>query len=168
MYCPFCSFNETKVIDSRLAGDGWQIRRRRECLDCSERFTTFESIELVMPRVAKRTLEIEPFNEEKLKRSISRATEKRPIPSEKIDIMHNHIFHYFRTLGEREISTKLIGEKIMDELKKLDEVAYIRFASVYRSFTDAAEFKNEVNNLKKGIRKRESQLSLSLDSLDVK
>jgi transcriptional repressor NrdR len=168
MHCPFCNFNETKVIDSRLTGEGWQIRRRRECLECSERFTTFEYAELVLPRVVKRNLEVEPFNEAKLKRSISRAIEKRPIPSDKFDAMIHRILHGFRTFGEREVSTTLIGEKVMDELKQLDEVAYIRFASVYRSFTDAAEFQNEVANLEKAKKKRESQLSLLLDQTDEK
>ena len=163
MHCPFCSSEETKVINSRLAGEGWQIRRRRECLECVERFTTFETIELVLPRVAKRSAEIEPFDENKLKRSISRATEKRPIPSEKLDAMYNRILHHFRTLGEREIPAKAIGEMIMKELKKLDDIAYIRFASVYRSFKDASEFQAEITNLKKGKRKKSSQLTLLLD-----
>jgi transcriptional repressor NrdR len=168
MHCPFCNFNETKVIDSRLAGEGWQIRRRRECLECTERFTTFEYAELALPRVVKRNLEVEPFNEEKLKRSISRATEKRPITSDEFDAMFHRMLHGFRTFGEREISTTLIGKKVMDELKQLDEVAYIRFASVYRRFTDVVEFKDEVASLEKAKKKREIQLLLSLNQSDEK
>jgi transcriptional repressor NrdR len=135
MLCPFCAHEETKVIDSRLSGEGEQVRRRRECLNCGERFTTFESAELVMPRVIKSDSTREPFDESKLRAGILRALEKRAVASESVDAALNHICHRLRTLGEREVPSRLIGELAMDELHQLDEVAYVRFASVYRSPT---------------------------------
>ena len=147
MHCPFCAHEETKVIDSRLAAEGQQVRRRRECLQCGERFTTFESAELVMPRVVKSDDTREPFDEAKLRSGMLKALEKRPVASEAIDGAVNHVCHKLRTLGEREVPARLIGELVMDELHQLDEVAYVRFASVYRSFQDIAEFRNEIERL---------------------
>lgn len=140
MYCPFCNHEETKVIDSRLAGEGQQIRRRRECLKCGERFTTFESAELVMPRIVKSDASREPFDEEKLRSSMLKSLEKRPVASEAIDAAVMRICHKLRTVGEREVASRLVGELVMEELHHLDEVAYVRFASVYRSFEDVDEF----------------------------
>jgi transcriptional repressor NrdR len=136
MHCPFCNADDTKVIDSRLVADGHQVRRRRECLVCHERFTTFEMAELVMPRVIKSNGVREPFNEDKLRNGIQRALEKRPVSTELIEQSINRIKSNLRATGEREIMTKIIGNLVMEELKQLDKVAYIRFASVYRSFED--------------------------------
>ncbi len=140
MHCPFCNADDTKVIDSRLVADGHQVRRRRECLVCHERFTTFEMAELVMPRVIKSNGVREPFNEDKLRNGIQRALEKRPVSTELIEQSINRIKSNLRATGEREIMTKIIGNLVMEELKQLDKVAYIRFASVYRSFEDIREF----------------------------
>lgn len=147
MHCPFCSNEETKVIDSRLAGDGRQIRRRRQCLDCNERFTTFESAELVMPRVVKSDSTRQPFDENKLRNSMVRALEKRPVPAEELEEALGRLVHELRTMGEREVPSRLIGELVMEELRDLDEVAYVRFASVYRSFQDVTEFQEEIRRL---------------------
>ena len=148
MYCPFCAHDETKVIDSRLSADGQQVRRRRECLKCEERFTTFESAELVMPRVIKTDSTREPFGEAKLRAGMLRALEKRAVSSEAVDAAINRICHRLRTLGEREVPSRLIGELVMDELHRLDEVAYVRFASVYRSFQDVDAFREEIDRLR--------------------
>lgn len=148
MHCPFCSHEETKVTDSRLAGDGTQIRRRRECLNCQERFTTFESAELVMPRLIKRDKSREPFNESKLRNGILRAFEKRPVSSEAIEALIVQITRRLQMLGERELPSRFVGEMVMEELRAVDEVAYVRFASVYRSFQDVTEFQDEIRRLK--------------------
>ena len=147
MHCPFCSHEETKVIDSRLAGEGRQVRRRRECQSCEERFTTFESPELVMPRIIKRDDRRDPFDETKLRNGIVRALEKRPVKSEDIEESIDRITHRLQTMGEREIPGRLIGDMVMEELRRLDEVAYVRFASVYRSFQDVTEFQEEIQRL---------------------
>ena len=149
MHCPFCSHEETKVIDSRLAGEGRQIRRRRQCLDCNERFTTFESAELVMPRLVKNDNTRQPFDEDKLRNSMVRALEKRPVASDKLEQSIGRLVHRLRTLGEREVASRLVGEFVMEELRALDEVAYVRFASVYRSFQDVTEFEDEIRRLQK-------------------
>jgi transcriptional repressor NrdR len=148
MHCPFCAHEETKVIDSRLAGEGQQVRRRRECLQCGERFTTFESAELLMPRIVKSDATREPFDEAKLKAGMLKALEKRPVSSESVDAAVNHVCHKLRTLGEREVPARLVGELVMDELHRLDEVAYVRFASVYRSFQDVDAFREEIDRLR--------------------
>ena len=149
MHCPFCSADETKVIDSRLVAEGHQVRRRRECVECHERFTTFESAELVMPRVIKSNGSREPFNEDKLRGGIQRALEKRPVGMEAVEESINRIESKLRATGEREVDAKLIGNLVMEELKGLDKVAYIRFASVYRSFEDIREFGEEIAKLEK-------------------
>ena len=147
MHCPFCAHEETKVIDSRLSGEGRQIRRRRQCLDCNERFTTYESAELVMPRLIKSDNRREPFDEQKMRASMRRALEKRPVSSEQFEQAVGRLVHRLRTMGEREVKSRLIGDLVMDELRGLDEVAYVRFASVYRSFQDVTEFQDEVRRL---------------------
>lgn len=147
MHCPFCSHEETKVIDSRLAGDGRQIRRRRQCLDCRERFTTFESAELVMPRLIKSDSSRQPFDESKLRSSMVRSLEKRPVSADDFEQAIGRLIHKLRTMGERELPSRLIGEMVMEELRELDEVAYVRFASVYRSFQDVTEFQDEIKRL---------------------
>ncbi len=149
MHCPFCSDHETKVIDSRLVADGDQVRRRRECLNCGERFTTFESAELVLPRVIKNNGNRQPFDEDKLRNGLLRALEKRPVSLELIDATINRIKHQLRETGEREIRTRVVGELVMQALRELDDVAYVRFASVYRSFQDVEEFKKEIDRLGK-------------------
>lgn len=157
MHCPFCSHVETKVTDSRLAADGSQIRRRRECLKCGERFTTFETAELVMPRIIKSDGIREPFDQHKLKQGMLKALEKRPISSEAIDEAVSRIEHKLRVLGEREVHARAIGEFVMDELRHLDEVAYVRFASVYRSFQDVEAFREEIERLRHHRRRRDSK-----------
>ena len=147
MHCPFCNAIDTKVIDSRLVGEGNQVRRRRECVTCEERFTTFESAELLMPRLIKQNGSREPFNEDKLRFGFLKALEKRPVSTELVENSINHIKHELRATGEREVPSKLVGEKVMNELKKLDEVAYVRFASVYRSFKDLNEFRQEIDRI---------------------
>lgn len=147
MHCPFCSADDTKVIDSRLVAEGNSIRRRRECTTCGERFTTFEMAELVMPYVIKRDGTREPFNEEKLRRGLLRALEKRPVSAEQVEGAISHIKHQLRTAGEREVPAKQVGEEVMSELKRLDAVAYVRFASVYRDFQDLSEFQEEIRRL---------------------
>ena len=147
MHCPFCNFEDTKVIDSRLAGEGRQVRRRRECLSCSERFTTFETPELVMPYVVKRDGRREPFDETKLRNGILSAIQKRPVQREDIERSIEHIAHALQTMGEREVPSRLVGDLVMEELRRLDEVAYVRFASVYRSFQDVTEFQQEIERL---------------------
>ena len=140
MHCPFCSAEDTKVIDSRLVSEGEQVRRRRECLTCGERFTTFESAELVMPRVVKQDGSREPFNEDKLRAGLVRALEKRPVSVEALEASINHVKQRLRQTGERELPSRRVGEEVMAELHKLDHVAYVRFASVYRNFQDVSEF----------------------------
>ena len=147
MHCPFCAHPDTKVIDSRLVADGAQIRRRRECISCGERFTTFESAELVMPRIIKQTGTREPFDENKLLSGIQRALEKRPVSIEDIDAALVRIKQKLRATGDREVPSRTLGEWVMDELRQLDEVAYVRFASVYRSFKDLDEFLVEIERV---------------------
>jgi len=147
MHCPYCNMEETKVIDSRLVSDGAQVRRRRECITCTERFTTYETIELVLPRIIKRDGVHSAFDQDKLRAGIVKALEKRPVSVEQIDTAIQHIIHNLRDKGEREVSSQFVGELVMDELRDLDEVAYVRFASVYRSFQDVNEFHEEVQRL---------------------
>ena len=148
MYCPFCGHVETKVTDSRLAGEGRQIRRRRECLKCGERFTTFESAELLMPMVVKGDRGREAFDDAKLRAGMEKALEKRPVPRNEIDEAVSRVVHKVRSLGDREVSSRAIGELVMEELRHLDEVAYVRFASVYRQFEDVEAFHEEIQRLR--------------------
>ena len=147
MHCPFCAAEDTKVIDSRLVAEGDQVRRRRECLSCSERFTTYEVAELVMPRVIKQDGSREPFNEDKLRAGFTRALEKRPVSTEDIEAVINKIKNALRATGEREVKSRVLGELVMDQLKQLDKVAYVRFASVYKSFEDISEFQDAIESL---------------------
>lgn len=147
MYCPFCNAQDTKVIDSRLVSDGAQVRRRRSCNECNERFTTYEVAELLMPRIIKSDGRREPFNEEKLLVGINRALEKRPVSIEAIDAAVNKLKSTLRGTGEREVTSKMVGELVMELLKSLDKIAYVRFASVYRSFKDVKEFGEEIAKL---------------------
>jgi transcriptional repressor NrdR len=147
MRCPFCSEPDTKVIDSRLANEGDSVRRRRECVTCGERFTTFETAELVMPRIVKRDGTRVPFDEDKLRTGIMRALEKRPVQVEAIEAAIHRIMHQLRATGDREVNARQLGEWVMEQLRNLDEVAYVRFASVYRSFQDVNAFREEIERL---------------------
>ena len=147
MHCPFCDADDTKVIDSRLVAGGDQVRRRRECLTCSERYTTYEVAELVMPRIIKQNGNREPFDEDKMRSGFLRALEKRPVSVEDIEAVIVQIKHTLRATGERELKSLVLGELVMDHLKALDQVAYVRFASVYRSFEDLSEFRDEIERL---------------------
>jgi transcriptional repressor NrdR len=147
MHCPFCGADDTKVIDSRLVVEGDSVRRRRECQTCGERFTTFETAELVMPRIVKSDGTREPFDEQKLLRGLQRALEKRPVSIEQIDSTLNRVMHRLRATGERELPSRDVGEAVMSELRTLDGVAYVRFASVYRDFQDVSEFQTEIQKL---------------------
>jgi transcriptional repressor NrdR len=181
MHCPFCGHEETKVNDSRLAGEGRQIRRRRECLKCGERFTTFETAELVMPLVIKGDRGREAFDEGKLRAGMEKALEKRPVSRELVDEAVSRIVHRVRSLGDREVTARAVGELVMEELRHLDEVAYVRFASVYRQFEDVEAFHEEIQRLRSAraqapahahagparSRKRESARAGSRDQLPL-
>ena len=147
MQCPFCAAPNTKVIDSRLVTEGNAVRRRRECQSCGERFTSFETAELLMPKVVKSNGIRDPFNEEKLRHGIVRALEKRPVSVDQIESALGRIMHKIRVKGEREISSFEIGKFVMGELRELDPVGYVRFASVYRDFQDVSEFAVEIQKL---------------------
>ncbi|CAB0149651.1 Transcriptional repressor NrdR [Pseudidiomarina piscicola] len=147
MHCPFCGTQDTKVIDSRLVADGASVRRRRECSECKERFTTFETAELIMPRIIKSDGSREPFNEDKLRNGLLRALEKRPVSLEAMEQAIQNVKSALRATGEREITSQVIGSLVMENLKAIDKVAYIRFASVYRAFDDIREFGEEIARL---------------------
>ncbi len=147
MRCPFCSVENTKVIDSRLSPEGNKVRRRRECESCEKRFTTYEVIEDSLPMVIKGDGRRETFNIEKVRAGIHRAIEKRPVSAESVEQMINEIEAQLRGSAEKEIPSSLIGEYIMEALKKIDQVAYVRFASVYRAFQDVHEFQEEIEKL---------------------
>ena len=153
------------MIDSRLASEGAQVRRRRECLDCGERFTTFESPQLVMPRIIKGNGAREPFDEDKLIAGMTRALEKRPVESESVDAAISRLQHRLRASGEREIASRQLGEWVVNELRQLDQVAYVRFASVYRSFEDVQEFREEIERLESepSAEEKKDQISLLPD-----
>ncbi len=147
MFCPFCGAQDTRVIDTRLAAEGHQVRRRRECPSCGERFTTFENAQLVMPAILKRDGNREPFSEIKLRTGMERALYKRPVPAAAVDDAIDHIIHKLRTYGEREVPARVLGEWVMQELRSLDQVAFVRFASVYRQFADVNAFRDEIERL---------------------
>lgn len=168
MRCPFCSADETRVVDSRLGDDGDVVRRRRECEVCKERFTTFERAELRLPQVIKSDGRREAFNEDKLRAGLSRALEKRPVDAEAVEALIGRIRHKLVACGEREIVSRRIGEWVMDELKEIDPVAYVRFASVYRSFQDLNAFSEAVQRLQAepSVETRRKQLRLIPDLED--
>ncbi len=165
MRCPFCSCMETKVVDSRLAGEGEQIRRRRACLECKERFTSYESAELNFPRIIKADGRREQFMEEKLRAGILHALEKRPVEMEKVETAVSHIKHKLRALGEREVASGTIGDWVIHDLRNIDQVAYVRFVSVYRSFEDVKAFLEEIERLENELppELKENQLDLPID-----
>ena len=162
MRCPFCSDMDTRVIDSRLVGEGDQIRRRRECTKCTERFTTYESAELNLPRILKSDGRREPYNEDKLRGGMLRAIEKRPVAMDKLELAVSQIKHKLRTEGVREVDSRKLGDWVMEQLRALDQVAYVRFASVYRSFEDVRAFLEEIERLENDLPPeiKESQLDL--------
>ena len=151
MQCPFCAEVDTRVVDSRLAGDGDQIRRRRECTQCKERFTTYEEAELRLPRVIKSDDRREVFREDKLLSGILRAIEKRPITMQQVELIISQIKHRLKTEGEREVKARQLGEWVMEQLRQLDQVAYVRFASVYRNFEDVRAFLEEIEQLENDL-----------------
>jgi transcriptional repressor NrdR len=154
--CPFCTELENKVIDSRLSNQGAVIRRRRECLGCSRRFTTYERVEEILPMVVKKDGRREAYDRAKVMQGLQLACQKRPVSLDQLEEVADRIERHLQELGEKEVPTSVIGEKIMKELARLDEVAYVRFASVYRSFKDLGEFMSELKELiseKKGSKK---------------
>ena len=158
MHCPFCHTEETKVIDSRLVGEGSQVRRRRECVSCNERFNTYETAELAMPKIIKTDGRRGPFDEAKLRGGFDKALEKRPVSTDAIENAIIRIKGKLRACGESEISSTSLGEWVMDELRNLDEVAYVRFASVYRSFQDVKAFESEIRELQQAAKEKNDTL----------
>jgi len=154
MKCPYCKADDTAVIDTRISEDGDSVRRRRECQACNKRFTTYERTELSMPTVVKANGQRVPYDQEKIRTGFTRALHKRPVPTEYVDAAINRIEQRILAMGEREISSRTIGEMVMRELKKMDDVAYIRFASVYEDFQRVDEFREKVLELKRPGRKR--------------
>lgn len=153
MKCPFCGANDTSVMDSRVSEEGNSIRRRRRCQVCQKRFTTYETADLMMPQVVKLNGERAEFDKEKLRTGFARALHKRPVPTPLVDEAIDRIVQKVLSLGEREISSRQVGEMVMTELYKLDKVAYIRFASVYRSFEDVEDFREAIREVEKPARK---------------
>jgi transcriptional repressor NrdR len=149
MRCPFCGAQDTKVVDSRLSGEGDQVRRRRRCTVCRERFTTYESAELNLPRVVKRDGTRVPFDGRKMRSGIMRALEKRPVSTEEVEAAVARINRRLVSSGEGEVTSRKIGDLVMDELRALDQVAYVRFASVYRKFEDVRAFREEIERLER-------------------
>ena len=160
MHCPFCQHEDTRVIDSRVSEDGATIRRRRECEQCLERFNTFETAELKMPAIVKTDGRREAFDERKLRTSFERPLQKRPVSAEQIDQAVRNVVNALRTSSEREIPSRRLGEYVMQELRGLDQVANVRFASVYRKFQDVEDFREEIERLQRELPVAEEQLSL--------
>ena len=149
MKCPYCSNIDNKVIDSRLSKDGRTIRRRRECLDCERRFTTYERLEEILPMIVKKDGRRESFNRDKIIQGVKQSCQKRPVSITRIEEFVDSLEVYFQELGRKEIESKEVGEKVINRLKEWDEVAYVRFASVYRQFKDISEFMNELEDILK-------------------
>ena len=160
MHCPFCQHTDTRVIDSRVSEDGATIRRRRECEACGERFSTLENIEIKLPAVIKSDGRRDTFDARKLRAGFDRALQKRPVSEEQIEAAVRAVIHAIRMSGEREIASRRIGEFVMNELRKLDHVGYVRFASVYRSFEDVADFRDEIEKLERELHIASGQLPL--------
>ena len=171
MRCPFCDAEDTRVADSRLVDDGGKVRRRRVCQGCNERFTTFELIDLTLPRVVKSDGVREAYNQDKIRTGILRALEKRPVSTEDVDKALANIKKRMMFLGEKEVQARQIGEWVMHELRQLDEVAYVRFASVYRSFQDVNAFREMIEKLENetvmGSQKDQLQLLPAKKNSDV-
>ncbi|MCA3130048.1 MAG: transcriptional regulator NrdR [Betaproteobacteria bacterium] len=154
MKCPFCGHADTQVVDSRASDEGDSVKRRRRCLDCDKRFTTWEKVELRMPQVVKASGTRSEFDERRLRTSFSRALHKRAVATEQVDAAIQRIVQRVLASGEREIASRTIGEMVMKELYKLDKVGYIRFASVYRSFQDVDDFRDAIEEVAKPVPKR--------------
>jgi transcriptional repressor NrdR len=155
MKCPFCKHDDTQVVDSRVSEEGDSIRRRRRCPACDKRFTTYETVELRMPQIVKSNGYREEFKEDKLRTGFKRALHKRPVSAELLEEAVERVKHKLLSLGEREVDSRRIGEMVMKELYKLDKVAYIRFASVYRSFQDVDDFRDAIKEVQKpGARRK--------------
>lgn len=157
MKCPFCGADDTHVVDSRVSEEGDSVRRRRRCARCEKRFTTYETVELRMPQVVKSNGSREEFERGKLATGFMRALHKRPVPTELVDAAVDRIVQKALSLGEREVPSRKIGEMVMHELKKLDDVAYIRFASVYKSFQDVGDFQDAIKEVRRPRRMRHSK-----------
>jgi len=155
MKCPYCAKINNKVVDSRLSKDGRMIRRRRECLECHRRFTTYEKLEEVLPMVIKKDGRREPFNRDKIVDGIRKACQKRPVSMTKIEEFVDSLELHFQELGRKEVESSEIGERVINKLKEWDEVAYVRFASVYRQFKDIQEFMTELEEILKSRREKE-------------
>jgi transcriptional repressor NrdR len=149
MKCPFCGHPDTQVVDSRVSEDAESIRRRRRCLACDKRFTTYETVELRMPQIVKTSGSRAEFDDAKLRTSFTRALHKRPVPTEEVDAAIQRITQRLLALGEREVPSRTVGQMVMKELYKLDKVAYIRFASVYRDFQDVEDFRDAIEEVAK-------------------
>lgn len=154
MKCPFCNADDTSVVDSRVSEEGERIRRRRRCLTCDKRFTTYETVELRMPQVVKQDGNRSAFDRDKLLTGFMRALHKRPVPTEYVDAAIDRIVQKLLSLGEREVPSRKLGEMVMQELYKLDKVAYIRFASVYKSFQDVDDFHDAIKEVQRPRRKK--------------
>lgn len=154
MKCPFCGHPDTQVVDSRVSEDGDSVRRRRRCLSCEKRFTTFETVELRMPQIVKASGSRAEFDDNRLRTSFTRALHKRPVPTEQVDAAIQRITQRLLALGEREVPSRTVGQMVMKELYKLDKVAYIRFASVYRSFKDVDDFRDVIDEVAKPAPRR--------------
>ncbi len=151
MKCPFCGHPDTQVVDSRVSEDAESIRRRRRCLSCDKRFTTYETVELRMPQIVKTSGSRAEFDDAKLRTSFTRALHKRPVPTEEVDAAIQRITQRLLALGEREVPSRTVGQMVMKELYKLDKVAYIRFASVYRDFQDVEDFRDAIEEVAKPV-----------------
>ncbi|SRR5579883_848658 len=151
MHCPFCQHDDTRVIDSRVSEDGATIRRRRECSACGERFSTLETVELKLPAIIKDDGRREAFDARKLRTGFDRALHKRPVSEEQIEAAVRAVVHQLRMTTERELPSRRVGEFVMNELRKLDHVGYVRYASVYRSFEDVADFREELDRLERDL-----------------
>lgn len=160
MHCPYCQHTDTRVIDSRVSEDGATIRRRRECEACGERFSTLETVELKLPAIIKSDGRREQFDAKKLRLGFDRALQKRPVSEEQIEAAVRAVVHDVRMSGERELGSRRVGEFVMEELRKLDHVGYVRFASVYRSFEDVADFREEIEKLERDLPSGNGQLPL--------
>jgi len=160
MYCPFCQHADTRVIDSRVSEDGATIRRRRECEACNERFSTLETVELKLPAIVKSDGTREAFDQRKVRAGFDRALQKRAVAEDKIEAAVRAVVHQLRISGEREVPSIRVGEFVMNELRKLDHVGYVRFASVYRSFEDVADFREEIEKLERDLPSSTEQLQL--------
>ena len=160
MHCPFCQHTDTRVIDSRVSEDGATIRRRRECEACGERFSTLETVELKLPVIIKGDGRRESFDTRKLRLSMDRALHKRPVSEEQVEASVRAVVHQVRMSGERELPSRKIGDFVMAEMRKLDHVGYVRFASVYRSFEDVADFREEIEKLERDLPTASGQLPL--------